>query len=63
MIVVIKSITGNFDKIEGESAAEKGSIVSITHRGREIGTGEVVGFKRDNRANRRICRFANKVDA
>ena len=66
MILVVKlnDDGADWDKIEGESAGERGSTVVLTsvRHGQFIGTGEVLGFKRDNRANQRLCRFAKNVE-
>lgn len=59
MILVIKIDDGDWDAIEGKSAGELGSIVSVLHKGRELGIGEVQGFKEDGKANKPLRRFAN----
>ena len=63
MILIVKvNDDGDWNAIEGESAAERGSTVYVVHKGREIGSGEVLGFKRDNRTNQRVLRFARNVE-
>lgn len=63
MILIIKiddNDDGDWGIIEGQSAAEKGSTVAITHKDKYVGQGKVIGFRTD-RPNRPIHRFASHV--
>ncbi len=65
MILVIKCnvIGGEWNAVEGTQVGDDGSTVTIMHKGKKIGTGEVVGFKHSNKANQPMSRFARNVEA